>query len=105
METNIRPTVVPDPHTKIIPCWSDRLGGMCKLHLVESRDAVGRIRESNINVRGPLLFNLQLTNVKNIIGRPLDFWKRKKKTNSTKVYQTSQVAQEERNEDPQRQPD
>lgn len=43
--------LVANVRTKIIPCWNDRPGRMCKLKPQKSREAGGSIRENCLNAR------------------------------------------------------
>lgn len=57
----------------------------------KKENALGNIREVSINVTGARLFTLLLVYVRNTMGRLLDL--KKKRTCSSKVYQTCQFAQ------------
>lgn len=83
--------LVPNLHTKMIPRWIDALGRMCRLDLLKSRDAVENTKGKNMNLRGPLL----ITYYQKIYGTQQEDpgTSKNNRAVSSKVYQTSQVAQ------------
>lgn len=68
--------LVPTRHARLIPCWNDSLGRMCKLNPLERRDAVGNIRDDSIFVRGARYFNLLPVKIKAAVGRPSDLFRK-----------------------------